>query len=117
MGQAREGREREESTFRREQGGNRRRLYSLSDSLRLHIPGDTLGHGLRKPQADTHKGFFLHALSANPMASLRRIGQVAGQGERGLCWLWSSALLMSEASRWGCVLNLVAENELYWNAF
>lgn len=60
MGEAREDREREESAFiRREQGGNRSKLYSLNDSLRLYIPGDTLGHGLRRPQADTHKGFFL----------------------------------------------------------
>lgn len=70
--------------------GGRRLTPTKAFSCRLYLP--TLLHlseGLGKPQAR----------------------------ERGLCWLCSSALLMSEASRWGCVLNLVAENELYWNAF
>lgn len=36
------------------------------------------GHRL----SDNHQDFFLYVVSVNPAASLRRIGQAPGQGER-----------------------------------
>lgn len=65
--------------------------------------------------SDTPHGFLVEVVSPTPLLGLSGgLGKQQARPE-GLCWLWSSALLTCEASRWGCVLNLVAENELCWN--
>lgn len=65
--------------------------------------------------SDTPHDFLLEVVSPTPLLCLSGgLGKQQARPE-GLWWLWSSALLTCEASRWGCVLNLVAEKELCWN--